>query len=189
MIRVVLATRNAHKIEELTRMAPHVEWLPLPAAVGDPPETGETFLANALQKARYCHERTGLPCLADDSGLEVDALAGRPGVRSKRYSPEATDTANNARLLVELAAQPAAARGARYRCVIAIVGLGPEAVFEGRCEGRIGFEPQGSGGFGYDPLFLPEATPGRAMAQLSPNEKDAISHRGAALRSALAGLG
>lgn len=187
-MRVVLATRNAHKMEELYRMAPQISWLPLPAEVGDPPETGETFVANALQKARYCFEQTGLPCLADDSGLEVDALGGRPGVWSKRYSPEANDQSNNTLLLTELATVPHALRTARYRCVIAIVGLGGETVFDGRCEGRIGFERRGDGGFGYDPLFLPEAAPGRAMAELSPTEKDAISHRGAALRLALASL-
>ena len=130
---------------------------------------------------------TGLPCLADDSGIEVDALGGRPGVWSKRYSPEATDAANNALLLRELAdvgALSPGARSARYRCVIALVAAdGAEQVFDGRCEGTIGFSPRGSHGFGYDPLFLPAAVPGRAMAELEPAEKDAISHRGAALQA------
>ncbi len=169
-------------------MAPAITWLPLPAELGDPPETGETFEANALQKAHYCYAGTRLPCLADDSGIEVDALGGRPGVWSKRYSPDATASSNNALLLRELAGVPEAERTARYRCVIAVVGLGPPRVFDGRCEGRIAFGPVGDGGFGYDPLFLPVASPGRTMAELSPLEKDAISHRGAALRLALAAL-
>lgn len=188
MIRVVLATRNAHKIEELSRMAPSITWLPLPDELGDPPETGDTFEANALQKAHYCFVGTGLPCLADDSGIEVDALGGRPGVWSKRYSPEATADANNALLLRELDGVPLPARTARYRCVIAVVGLGEPRVFDGRCEGRIGFTAAGTGGFGYDPLFLPTEVPGRTMAELLPTEKDAISHRGAALRLAMAAL-
>jgi XTP/dITP diphosphohydrolase len=185
--RIVLASRNAHKIEELSRMAPEVEWLLLPDSAGDPPETGATFEANALQKARFGAAATGLPCLADDSGIEVDALGGRPGVWSKRYSPEATDAANNALLLRELAdvgALSPGARSARYRCVIALVAAdGAEQVFDGRCEGTIGFSLRGSNGFGYDPLFLPAAVPGRAMAELEPAEKDAISHRGAALQA------
>lgn len=185
--RVVLATRNAHKLDELTRMAPGVSFLPLPDAAGDPPETGTTFEANALQKARYGAAFTGLACLADDSGIEVDALDGRPGVWSRRYSPEATDAANNALLLTELAARgPDAPRTARYRCVIALVlPDGAEHVFDGRCEGTIGLAPRGSHGFGYDPLFQPAAAPGRTMAELTPAEKDAISHRGAALRALL----
>lgn len=183
--RIVLATRNAHKLDELARMAPDITFLPLPEAAGDPPETGATFEANALQKARYGAAFTGLACLADDSGIEVDALGGRPGVWSRRYSPEATDAANNALLLRELAALgPDTARTARYRCVIALVlPDGTSAVYDGRCEGVIGHAPRGSHGFGYDPLFLPEAAPGRTMAELDPAEKDAISHRGAALRA------
>ena len=183
--RIVLASRNAHKIEELSRMAPDVVWLLLPDSAGDPPETGSTFEANALQKARFGAAATGLPCLADDSGVEVDALVGRPGVWSKRYSPEATDVANNALLLRELAdagALKPSARTARYRCVIALVTpAGVEQVYDGRCEGTIGFAARGAHGFGYDPLFLPDAALGRAMAELEPAEKDAISHRGAAL--------
>ncbi len=188
---IVLASRNAHKIQELARMAAHITWLPLPGD-DDPPETGDTFEANALQKARFGAALTGQPCLSDDSGLEVDALGGRPGVWSKRYASEATDAANNALLLRELAgeagAQNPGGRTARYRCVIALVADGVERVFQGACEGQIGMAPRGSGGFGYDPLFLPLAAPGRTMAELSPVEKDAISHRGAALRRFLAGM-
>lgn len=180
-MRITLASRNAHKVQELGRMAREVEWLALPAALGDPPETGETFRANALEKARYAAAHVGGWCLADDSGLEVDALGGRPGVYSRRYSAEGTDTANNLRLLAELAGRTD--RRARYRCVIALVGPGGEDVVDGTCEGAIGHAPRGVAGFGYDPLFLPDAMPGRTMAELTPEEKDAISHRGVALRA------
>lgn len=179
MTRLVLASRNAHKIVELRRMVPDVEWLPMAPELGDPPETGTTFVANALEKARYVYAATGLWALADDSGLEVDALGGRPGVWSKRFSPEGRDDTNNALLLTTLGA--CADRGARYRCVIAVVGPGGEATADGACEGVIGHEARGAGGFGYDPLFWPVGTPGRTMAELAPAEKDAISHRGAAM--------
>ena len=178
-MELVLASRNAHKIEELRRICPWVSWLALPADLPDPPETGATFEANAIEKAAFVHAATGHWALADDSGIEVDALGGRPGVWSKRYSPEGTDAANNALLLRELA--PMRVRAARYRCVIALVGAGGSFSASGACEGSIGFEARGSGGFGYDPLFLPVAAPGRTMAELFPAEKDAISHRGAAL--------
>jgi XTP/dITP diphosphohydrolase len=179
-LRIVLASRNAHKIDELRRIAPHIEWVPMPVELGDPPETGATFEENALQKARYVHARTGLFALADDSGLCVDALGGRPGVKSRRYSPEATDVANNALLLSELGNSPR--RSARYVCYIALVGpAGLERTAWGDCEGFIGFQPHGEGGFGYDPLFVPEDGDGRTMAELSAAEKDALSHRGAAM--------
>ena len=160
-------------------MAPGIEWLAMPEEWGDPPETGHTFEANALQKARFVFERSGEFALADDSGLSVDALGGRPGVFSKRYSEEGTDEANNRKLLGELL--QVAARTARYHCVIALVGPEVSLTCAGTCEGRIGHQPQGSGGFGYDPLFWPVEIPGRTMAQLSPQEKDAISHRGKAM--------
>ena len=182
-MRVTLASRNAHKIDELRRMAPHVDWAVMPDTLPDPPETGDTFEANALQKARFVAEATGCLAMADDSGLEVDALGGRPGVWSKRYSPEGTDSANNARLLAELAGVPDAVHTARYRCVLAVVDprTGAERTAGGACEGAIGHAPRGGNGFGYDPLFLPRAHAGRTMAELSPAEKDAISHRGAAM--------
>lgn len=176
---MILASRNAHKIIELRRLVPWLAWQALPDALGDPPETGHTFVDNALQKARYVFEKTGNWALADDSGLEVDALDGRPGVHSKRFSPEARDDTNNA-LLLELLAT-CRDRRARYRCVIALVGPGGEAVANGACEGHIGTAARGTGGFGYDPLFLPVATPGRTMAQLDAAGKDTISHRGAAM--------
>lgn len=180
-MRITLASRNTHKISELARMAPEVEWVALPPELGDPPETGAHFLDNAREKAHYAQAHVGGWCLADDSGLEVDALGGRPGVFSRRYSPEGTDLANNTRLLAELGARPD--RSARYRCVIVLVGPAEEIVVEGSCEGSIGGSPRGTGGFGYDPLFLPLRTPGRTMAELSPAEKDAISHRGEAMRA------
>ncbi len=167
-------------------MAPDLAWEPLPAELPDPPETGDTFLANAIQKARFVFEATGRAALADDSGLEVDALGGRPGVFSRRYSPEATDGANNRRLLAELGG--VTDRRARYRCVLAWCDAAGVVTAAGSCEGMIGQEPRGTYGFGYDPLFLPDATPGRTMAELSPPEKDRISHRGAALSAFFAEL-
>jgi XTP/dITP diphosphohydrolase len=179
--RLILASRNAHKVEELRRIAPWVEWTAMPTELEDPPETADSFVGNAVQKARFVFERTGLPALADDSGIAVDALSGRPGVRSKRYSAEGTDAANNALLLRELGG--AEARTARYHCAIALVGPGFSLTHEDTCEGRIGHAGRGGGGFGYDPLFWPDAAPGRTMAELSPAEKDAISHRGRAMRA------
>jgi XTP/dITP diphosphohydrolase len=187
-VRIVLASRNAHKIVEMRRIAPHVEWVVMPDELPDPPETGDTFVANALQKARFVFEHTGQLALADDSGLEVDALGGRPGVWSKRYSAEGTDAANNTKLLAELGARTD--RTARFRCVLALVGPGIERTAAGACEGSIALAPSGGGGFGYDPLFVPVGSL-RAMAELAPEEKDAISHRGAAMASLptlLAGL-
>jgi XTP/dITP diphosphohydrolase len=178
-MRLVLASRNAHKIVELRRAAPHIDWVEMPRELPDPPETGDTFVANALEKATFVFEKTGMYALADDSGIEVDALGGAPGVYSRRFSPEATDAANNALLLSKLGDRRD--RTARYRCVLALVGPGVRRTVDGSCEGEIGFSPRGSGGFGYDPLFFPVATPGRTMAELGPAEKDAISHRGAAL--------
>lgn len=160
-------------------MRPDIEWLPIPETLPDPPETGETFVENAIQKARFVFEKTGIPSLADDSGLEVDALGGRPGVHSKRYSAEGTDAANNALLLRELSMQEN--RRARYRCVLALVDGSGAYTVDGTCEGVIVHSPRGSNGFGYDPLFSPLATPGRTCGELSAAEKDALSHRGAAM--------
>jgi XTP/dITP diphosphohydrolase len=182
-VKVVLASNNAHKVREIRQMLPGVEvvcLLDLPE-IPEPPETGDTFEANALEKARFVFVRTGALTIADDSGLEVDALGGRPGVHSKRFSPEGTDAANNALLLRSL--PDTAPRTARYRCVIAVVGPGGEATAAGACEGVIGSVERGSGGFGYDPLFWPVDTPGRTMAELTPDEKNRISHRGRAVVS------
>lgn len=183
-MRLVFATRNAHKVAEVEALlAGHdVELVPLDA-VGvhdDPPETGDTFEANALEKARYVFVRTGLPTLADDSGLEVAALGGAPGVRSKRFSREGTPEANNRLLLERMSGVED--RRAAFRCVVALVAHGREATVDGRCEGHIGQAPRGTQGFGYDPLFLPDEAPGRTLAELSMDEKNAISHRGRAFR-------
>jgi XTP/dITP diphosphohydrolase len=185
--RVVVATGNAHKVDEiraiLTAAGVALELVPMTElGVPSPVEDGDTFAANALLKARACAQATGLPALADDSGLEVDALDGAPGVHSARYAGEPTDdAANNAKLLAALADVPPEARTARFVCAAALVTPdGAEVVRRGTMEGRV-VTPAGDGGFGYDPLFLAAATTdGRTNGQLAPEEKDAISHRGAA---------
>lgn len=188
-MQLIFATNNAHKVSEVRALLAGSDITLLTLAEAgldvDPPEDHDTFEANALQKARFIHTRTGLPCIADDSGLEVDALDGRPGVRSKRYSPEGTTEANNALLLTEL--DGIHRRTARFRCVLALVGLGEDRTVSGSCEGTIATVPHGGGGFGYDPLFCPDEAPGRTMAELSTDEKNAISHRGRAF-SQLPGL-
>jgi XTP/dITP diphosphohydrolase len=188
-VRLVLATRNPHKARELgALLAPH-DVVPLPDAVALPPETGETFAANALIKARAAARATQGPAIADDSGIEAAALGGRPGVRSARYAGEhASDEENLAKLLAEAPAGSALA----YVCALAYVEPGgAEHVVDGRCTGRLAAEPRGTGGFGYDPAFLPDdppGPPGRTMAELAPAEKDAISHRGRAARALAAWL-
>src|SRR5215208_6941875 len=179
--RLVVATRNDHKLRELAESLEDVELLPLPDDVTLPPEEGETFAENALDKARAANEATGLPAIADDSGIAARALGGRPGVRSARFAgPEATDEQNLDLLLREVAG--AEDRHVAYVCALAYVSqAGEELVVEGRCEGKLAAEPRGSGGFGYDPAFVPEDTgPGddRTMAELDPAAKHAISHRG-----------
>ncbi|MCB9762352.1 MAG: RdgB/HAM1 family non-canonical purine NTP pyrophosphatase [Alphaproteobacteria bacterium] len=183
-VELVLASNNAHKLDEFGRILQPLGVRLRPLAdfpeLGDIPETQPTFEGNALQKARYVFDRTGLPCLADDSGLEVDALGGAPGVRSKRYTPEATAASNNRRLLREL--RGVDQRAARFVCALGVVTPKGEASLRGTVEGAIGDAPRGHHGFGYDPIFLPDDAPGRTMAELSPAEKDAISHRGRAGR-------
>ena len=183
--RLVLATRNAHKLRELAEILRSVELVPLPQEIELPPESGETFAENALIKARAAHTATGQPAIADDSGIEARAFDGRPGVRSARYAgPDATDEENLELLLNEL--DGADDRFVAYVCVIAHVDEGAEHTFEGRCEGELAREPRGSGGFGYDPAFIPADTgpaDDRTMAELRPDEKHAISHRGRAARA------
>ena len=184
-VRAVVATRNPHKLRELGEILDSLELVPLPDDVELPPEDGQTFADNALAKARAAHDATGMAAIADDSGIEARALDGRPGVRSARYAgPEATDEENLNLLLAELAA--AADRSVAYVCVLAHVDpSGAEHLVEGRCSGQLALEPRGSGGFGYDPAFVPDDTePGdpRTMAELSAEEKHAISHRGRAAR-------
>jgi XTP/dITP diphosphohydrolase len=187
-MRLVLSTRNQHKVRELgVLLAPH-EVLPLPAEVELPPETGETFADNALKKARVAARATGLPAIADDSGIEARALGGVPGVRSARYAGEhASDEENLGKLLREVPED--GDRGVSYVCALAYVNGDEERLFEGRCEGTLATEPRGSGGFGYDPAFLPaDRDDNRTMAELSVEEKDAISHRGRAARGFLTWL-
>ena len=153
-----------------------------------PPETGETFVENALIKARAAAQATGCPAVADDSGIAVAALGGRPGVRSARYAGStATDEENLAKLLSELS--PGGDTGAAYVCALAYADARGEITVQASCEGEITHEPRGEGGFGYDPAFLPsDRRDGRTMAELSPREKHAISHRGRAARALAARL-
>ncbi|MHB8804927.1 MAG: RdgB/HAM1 family non-canonical purine NTP pyrophosphatase [Coriobacteriia bacterium] len=190
MQRVIVATGNRGKLDEIRSALDFPGWefvtaADLGAETLEVEETGDTFADNARLKARAYHEVFGIVALADDSGLEVDALDGAPGVYSARYAgPDATDADNNVKLLGALADVPESGRTARFHSVIVLVGEdGAETVAEGACEGSIGFEPRGTGGFGYDPLFRPDATPGRTMAELDRAGKNAISHRGAALRA------
>jgi XTP/dITP diphosphohydrolase len=188
-VRLVLATRNPGKQREFARLLTPHEVIALPDGVELPPETGDTFAANALPKARAAAAGTGRPAIADDSGIEAEALGGRPGVHSARFAGEhATDEENLAKLIAEAPA----GSGLTYVCVLAYVdpATGEEHLFEGRCNGRVAPAPRGDGGFGYDPAFLPDDEPtGRTMAELSDAEKDAISHRGRAARALLAWLG
>ena len=179
---LVLATRNEHKVREFSVLLDGMAVGALPPEVELPPETGETFAENALLKARAAAAATGRAAIADDSGIESAALGGRPGVRSARYAgADATDEENLRKLIAEVPPDSALA----YVCVIALVdGDGGERTFEGRCTGTMAPGPRGNGGFGYDPIFLPDDDPsGRTMAELSPAEKDAISHRGRAARA------
>jgi XTP/dITP diphosphohydrolase len=189
---LVLASRNDHKRTELAEVLTGIELVGLPTSIELPPEVGETFSENALVKARAAHEATGAPSIADDSGIEAVALGGRPGVRSARFAgPDADDEANLAMLMDELVAEDD--RRVAYVCAIAYVSAeGRERTFEARCEGVLALEPRGSGGFGYDPAFIPDDTgpeDDRTMAELEPAEKHAISHRGRAARALAAELG
>ena len=183
--RIVLATRNDHKVTEILRICADwpVEWvtdLEIPAVE----ETGSTYLENALLQARGVAEATGEASLADDSGIEVDAIGGGPGPRSARYAGEtATDEENLRALIRATAGVPAGGRTARYRAVAALAWPdGREVHAEGLCEGMLEGRPRGTGGFGYDPIFVPMGSD-RTMAELSAEEKDRISHRGRAFRA------
>ncbi len=190
-VRLVVATGNTHKVTEIGAIlaaagVDDIELVPMAdLGVPSPVEDGDTFAANALIKARACVAATGLPALADDSGLAVDALDGAPGVRSARYAGEdATDADNNAKLVAALRGVPPEQRTARFVCAAALVTPdGTEVVRTGEMPGRI-VAAAGEHGFGYDPLFLADATTdGRTNGQLSASEKDAISHRGVAFRA------
>jgi XTP/dITP diphosphohydrolase len=192
-MRLVAATRNGHKLRELGEILAGVELVPLPDGFEPPPEDGETFADNALTKARAARAATGTAAFADDSGIEAAALGGAPGVRSARYAGEdATDEENLSKLLREVA-EDGDDRRVTYVCVIAYVDeAGDGHFFEGRCEGKLATEPRGSGGFGYDPAFVPDDTGSgdrRTMAELPAAEKHAISHRGRAARELARHLG
>jgi XTP/dITP diphosphohydrolase len=205
--RIVVATRSPHKLRELRELLQpaHGELVSLHelGIDGDPVEDAATFEGNARKKARWAARATGLPALADDSGIEVDALDGRPGVRTRRYAgPTATDDQNNAKLLAALDGLPPERRTARYVCVLALAlpddagprgGLAP-ILTRGTTRGRIARRPRGSGGFGYDPIFEPAGEPpdGRTLGQWSAADKHRISHRARAARRmsrVLRGLG
>jgi XTP/dITP diphosphohydrolase len=182
---VVVATRNPHKLRELQEILTETELVALPADAELPPEDAETFAGNALAKARAAHRATGEAAIADDSGIAAAALGGAPGPRSARFAgPDATDEENLELLLREL--DGADDRRVAYVCALAYVDPdGTALMVEGRCEGTLATAPRGSGGFGYDPAFVPDDTgPGdeRTMAELGADEKHAISHRGRAAR-------
>jgi XTP/dITP diphosphohydrolase len=182
-VKLLLATHNEHKRRELARLLPGNEIDMLPAEFQLPPEDGQTFAENALGKARAAASGTGRTTIADDSGICAQALNGAPGVRSARYAGEhASDEENLSKLMLQA---PVGSR-LEYVCVLAYVDpvARRERVFEGRCAGRMAPQPRGERGFGYDPVFLPDDGPaGLTMAQLSDEQKDAISHRGRAVRA------
>jgi XTP/dITP diphosphohydrolase len=195
--RLLVATRSRHKLAELRDLLhlARAELVDLDdvGILDEVEETGATFAANAALKARTYARRSGLPTLADDSGLEVDALGGGPGVRTRRYAGEqATDADNNAKLLATLVGLPPERRGARYRCVLALAlpdragprGGIPVTITRGTFKGRIGTAPRGSGGFGYDPIFEPAGEPpgGATVGEWPPERKQAMSHRARAAR-------
>jgi XTP/dITP diphosphohydrolase len=187
MRRLVLATRNEHKLREFRELLPDDEVIALPEGVGMPPEAGESFAENALAKARTAHRATGQAAIADDSGIEAVALGGLPGARSARFAgPDASDRDNLELLMDRLRGE--GDRGVAYVCALAFRDSAREFVLEARCEGELADSPRGEGGFGYDPAFIPADTgpqDPRTMAELSDREKNAISHRGRAARMLL----
>lgn len=190
---MILATGNRHKLAEMEELLPTVELRPLPAGFEMPPEDGDSFAANALIKARAAHEATGEATIADDSGITAEDLGGAPGIYSARYAGEgAGDEVNLDKLLREVDAAEGSRRAA-YVCAIALIEeSGAEHVFEARCEGHLLGERHGDGGFGYDPVFVPDDTGAedqRTYAELSAAEKNAISHRGRAVRKLASHLG
>ena len=191
-MKIVFATGNKGKLREAQEiLGPDFE-IVTPRELGiteDIPETGETIEENSLQKVNYIRERTGLDCFADDTGLEVDALGGAPGVHSARYATDGHDfNANIDKLLSELAKHPDEPRTARFRCVVTLIVGGEKHFFEGRVDGRIAIERAGADGFGYDPVFIPDAYPDKTFAQLGEPVKNALSHRGQSLRALAAWL-
>lgn len=182
-MKIVFATNNAHKLDEVRQVVGEkfkIVSLRECGIVEDIPENEPTLEGNALAKARYIYERTGFNCFADDTGLEVDALGGEPGVRSARYATDGHDDEANKRLLLERL-QGVENRAAQFRTAVALILGGKEYLFEGIVRGEIALEQHGEGGFGYDPLFFPEGGD-LTFAQMSSKEKNAISHRGRAVR-------
>ena len=188
-MKIVFATNNAHKLREVARELGDSFTLLTPRDCGiteDIPENEATLEGNALAKARYISSRTGLDCFADDTGLEVDALGGEPGVRSARYATDGHDDKANKRLLLERMAF-VDDRSAQFRTAIALIVDGREILFDGVGRGAISREERGSGGCGYDPIFIPEGFD-RSFAEMSDDEKNAVSHRGRAVRKLAAYL-
>lgn len=185
-MKIIIATHNKHKLQEMSRILSPMGYevvtdTDLGIELTDAEENGETFLDNARIKAESGCKESGLPCIADDSGLCVDALDGAPGVFSARYSGvHGDDEGNNRKLLKELEGVPAEKRTAHFACAICVsFPDGSEVIATGKCEGYIGYEKKGSNGFGYDPLFM---VGDRSLAEMTAEEKDAISHRGNALK-------
>ena len=187
---IVVATRNPHKLAELAAILPGARLVPLPDGIPSPEEDAPDFAGNALTKARAAVAATGRAALADDSGIEAASLGGRPGVRSARYAGEGASDEENLNLLLD-EVEEHEDRSVAYVCAIAFVDPdGEEIVREARCEGTLAREPRGDGGFGYDPAFVPADLEGdRTMAELRPEEKHAISHRGRAARAMGEALG
>lgn len=194
-MKLIFATSNKGKLREAAEiLGPEYELL-TPADFGiteDIPETGDTLMENSIQKAEYVYERTGMDCFADDTGLEVDALEGAPGVRSARYAGEGHDfNANIVKLLSELekaGADSPEQRTARFRCVVTLIRGGQKHFFDGRMDGHIALARAGEKGFGYDPVFIADAFPGATMGELGEEAKNAVSHRGNSLRALRAWL-
>ena len=181
-MELLFATNNRHKLHEIIGIAGQDHTILSLADIGmeeEIPETSETLEGNAIQKARFVYERSGMNCFADDTGLEIDALGGRPGVYSARYAGEGCSFEDNVKkVLLEMKGEKF--RAARFRCVICLVLDGREYLFEGRVDGAIMEQPEGSGGFGYDPVFRPDGHK-ESFATMSPVEKNRISHRGRAV--------
>jgi len=190
MIELVFATNNQHKLREIKEITGNAVKLKSLADIGvdvDIPETMNTIEGNARQKARFVYEKTGMDCFADDTGLEITALDGRPGVYSARYAGEGCSFADNVRKVLE-EMQGAEDRRASFRCIICLIYKGNEYIFEGQVDGEITRVPEGAGGFGYDPVFRPQ-NHSQTFAEMPPYLKNGLSHRGRALHKMLQHLG
>ena len=192
IMKIIFATGNKGKLREAAEILGEGFELLSPADLGiteDIEETGETLKENSILKADYIHERTGMDCFADDTGLEVDALGGAPGVHSARYATDGHDfEVNIDKLLAELDKHPGEPRTARFRSVVTLVFNGEKHFFEDTLEGVISQERRGENGFGYDPVFIPDCFPENTVSELDDDTKNAISHRGKALRAMAAWL-